>query len=118
MYFCSVFPTTPAHFLAFTKEVINLHQQQRVAIHPILIHCYSGVGLSGLLCLLIPAILDLTANPTSIPDLAALSVKLCMARKNILRDREHLRFAYQAFLNYLKKLRGLGEHLNVLHYVF
>lgn len=66
-----------------------------------------------MLCLLIAAILDLTANPTSIPDLTALAVKLSVARKNILRDREHLKFAYLAFLSYLNELRGLGNHRNV-----
>lgn len=65
----------------------------------------TGVGRSGLVCLLIPAILDLYVNPTSIPDLTALAVKLSSARKNILRDREHLKFAYQAYLEHLKELR-------------
>lgn len=88
-----------------------MHQQQRVAVHPVLVHCYSGVGLSGVLCLMMPAILDLTANPTSIPDLTALAVKLSIARKNILRDREHLKFAYQAFLYHLNVLRGAGRWL-------
>lgn len=86
-----------------------MHQQQRILTHPVLVHCYAGVGLSGLFCLLVPAILDLTANPTSIPDLTSLAIKLSVARKNILRDREHLKFAYQAFLSYLNELRGLGK---------
>lgn len=111
--FFSVFPTTATPLLAFAREVISLHQQQRVLVHPILVHCYAGVGLSGMLCLLIAAILDLTANPTSIPDLTALAVKLSVARKNILRDREHLKFAYLAFLSYLNELRGLGNTLHV-----
>lgn len=110
----SVFPTTAAPLLAFAREVIILHQQQRVLVHPILVHCYAGVGLSGMLCLLIAAILDLTANPTLIPDLTALAVKLSVARKNILRDREHLKFAYQAFLSYLNELRGLGKTSKIL----
>lgn len=85
-----------------------------MTVHPVLVHCYAGVGLSGLLCLMISAILDLTANPTLIPDLTALAVKLSMARKNILRDREHLKFAYQAFLNHLNNLRGLGKLQNLV----
>lgn len=80
-----------------------------MAVHPVLVHCHSGVGLSGLLCVLIPAILDLTANPTSIPDLTALAVKLSTSRKNILRDREHLKFAYQTFLYHLHEMRGGGN---------
>lgn len=107
-YICSVFPSSTEPFLTFTKEVINLHKQQRTTIHPILVHCDSGVGLSGLLCLLISAIVDLTAT-TSIPDLTGLAIKLSMGRKNILRDREHLRFAYQVFLNHLNGLRGSGK---------
>lgn len=104
-----MFPSTPAPFVSFVKEIISLQQQQRVAVHPVLVHCLSGVGRSGLVCLLIPAILDLYINPTSIPDLAALAVKLSAARKNILRDREHLKFAYQAFLEHLKHLQSNGN---------
>lgn len=88
------------------KEVIHLQQQQRVTVHPVVVHCLLGVGRSGLLCLLIPAILDLAVNPTSIPDLTALAVKLSSAKKSILRDREHLKFAFQAFLQHLKDLQS------------
>lgn len=95
--------------MSFVREIIGLQQQQRVAVHPVLVHCFSGVGRSGIFCLLIPAILDLAVNPTSIPDLTALAVKISAARKNVLRDREHLKFAFQAFLQHLKDLEEKRE---------
>ncbi|KAG5896890.1 hypothetical protein JTB14_033528 [Gonioctena quinquepunctata] len=100
----SLFPTTPNPFIDFTLELITLYQQQRCNTHPIVVHCSPGIGRSGLICLLTAAIFDVTNNANSIPDLAALTLKLNSCRKNILRDREHLKFSYESFLGYMKEI--------------
>ncbi|KAJ8943850.1 hypothetical protein NQ314_009620 [Rhamnusium bicolor] len=89
---------------SYVLELITLYQQQRCATHPIVVHCSSGIGKTGLVCLLTAAIFDVTNNANSIPDLASLCTKLTNCRKNILRDREHLKFAYEAFLSYMKQV--------------
>ncbi|ENN77425.1 tyrosine-protein phosphatase non-receptor type 23 [Dendroctonus ponderosae] len=100
----SLFPTSPEPFLSIVVELISLFQQQKSVAHPILVHCSSGIGRSGLLCLLSNAILDVTNQSNSIPDLAGLTSQLGNFRKNILRDREHLKFAYESMLCYMKQL--------------
>ncbi|CAH0557308.1 unnamed protein product [Brassicogethes aeneus] len=100
----SLFPTSPESFVEYTKEVINLHNQQRNIFHPVVVHCSSSIGRAGLIPLLTTAILDVTNNPTSIPDLAQIVMKLSNSQKNVLRDREHLRFAYEAFVCYIKQV--------------
>lgn len=106
--FFSLFPTSPEAFLSFAIEVISLFQQQKSMSHPILLHCASGIGRSGLLCLLVNAILDVANQPNSLPDLTVQAVKLGNFRKNILRDREHLKFAYEAMLFYMRQMLSSG----------
>ncbi|XP_030747813.1 tyrosine-protein phosphatase non-receptor type 23 [Sitophilus oryzae] len=100
----SLFPTSPEPFISYVLELISLFQQQKTPSHPIVVHCSSGIGRSGLLCLLTNAILQVTNQANAIPDLALLTSKLGNFRKNILRDREHLRFAYEALLCYMKQV--------------
>ncbi|XP_050516886.1 tyrosine-protein phosphatase non-receptor type 23 [Diabrotica virgifera virgifera] len=100
----SLFPTNPEPFVSYTLESINLYQQQKTNTHPVVVHCSSGIGRSGLLCLLTAAMFDAANNANSIPDLTALSIKLSNCRKNILRDREHLKFGYESFLAYIRHI--------------
>lgn len=73
---------------------------------PILVHCSPGIGRSGLFCLLLTALLEVMINPNVIPDISLIGGRMSTKRKNILRDREHLRFCYVAFLYYLKDLQS------------
>lgn len=104
-----MFPNSAEPFVSYVTELINLYQQQRSLSHPIVVHCLSGIGRSGLVCLLTSAILDVTNNATSLPDLATLTTKLTNSRRNILRDREHLKFAYECFLAYIKSVNSQGN---------
>lgn len=110
----SLFPTSSEPFLSYILEIITLFQQQRSNTHPVVVHCSSGIGRSGLVCLLTTAIFDLTNNANSIPDLAALTLKLTNCRKNILRDREHLKFAYECLLTYMRQVVTQGKVLIIL----
>lgn len=106
-----MFPTTPEPFISYILELITLFQQQRSNTHPVVVHCSSGIGRSGLVCLLTTALMDLANNATSIPDMAALTSKLTNCRKNILRDREHLKFAYECMLAYMKQVVTQGKKI-------
>lgn len=84
-------------------------------MQPLLVHCLAGIGRSGLMCLIISAIIEVLINPTTLPDLSSLVGKLSNGRKNILRDREHFKFAFHAFLHFLKETCLKGEYLNIKH---
>ncbi|XP_044752950.1 tyrosine-protein phosphatase non-receptor type 23 isoform X2 [Coccinella septempunctata] len=99
----SSLPGSPVPLIKFVKEFIILQQQQKLYSNPIVIHCLSGIGRSGVACLLMLAILEAT-NSTTLPDLTYLANKLTSFRKNFLKDREHLKFAYGAFLTYMKEI--------------
>lgn len=101
-----MFPTLPV----ITSYVNEILKDQKALSSPVLVHCLAGIGRSGLLCLLISATLELLINPTIFPDLAAIGAKLCIARKNIIRDREHLKFAYIVFLHVVKELRTSSKY--------
>ncbi|XP_060518621.1 tyrosine-protein phosphatase non-receptor type 23 isoform X2 [Cylas formicarius] len=105
----SLFPTSSEPFVDYVLELIGLFQQQKNIGHPVLVHCSSGIGRSGVVCLLAVAILQATNETGTLPDFAAIAAKLSQARKNVLRDREHLRFAYDAMLGYMRRMVDQGE---------
>lgn len=96
--------------IGYIKEVIVLYYEQNNFSNPIAVHCCSGIGRSGLFCLLVTAILEVTNIATTIPDLVLLASKLTSCKKNLLRDREHLKFALEAFLCYMKQVILQGIH--------
>lgn len=102
-YFSSSFPESPGPFLSFTNECINFFNQQRSSAHPAVVHCISGVGRTGLFCLIAAAILEIQAGK-GIPDLVTITGQMSQYRKSPLRDREHLKFAYQTVLYYCQDL--------------
>ncbi|KAK4879126.1 hypothetical protein RN001_007272 [Aquatica leii] len=84
----------------FLNEIL---QHPKLFTYPILIHCSAGIGRSGFLCLVLCAAAEIITNPPAIPDLGKLAIKLSAARKNIIRDREHFKYAYQVLLHFLKE---------------
>ncbi|XP_063228884.1 tyrosine-protein phosphatase non-receptor type 23 isoform X3 [Bacillus rossius redtenbacheri] len=99
----SSFPASPGPFLGLVSEALAFQQQQRAAGHPVLVHCLSGVGRTGLFLLLAAAVGEVQAG-RGLPDLVPTAALLSSRRKNLLRDREHLRFAYQALLYYAQDM--------------
>ncbi|GLV42515.1 myopic [Carabus blaptoides fortunei] len=95
-----LFPTSVAPLLGLAAAVLTCHRQQRARGRPVLLHCLSGVGRSGILCVLVAAMYD----PVQMLDVSAAVSRMSHDRKNILRDREHLKFAYQAVLQHAKDL--------------
>lgn len=89
--------------MSFTSEAINFFNQQRSYNHPVVVHCISGVGRTGLFCLSVAALLEIQTGK-GIPDLVVIAARMSQFRKNCLRDREHLKFAYQAVLYFSQDL--------------
>lgn len=98
----SSFPASPGPFLSLVGETLTLRSQQRGS-GPCVVHCLSGVGRAGLFLLATAAVCHIQSVPT-LPDLVVLAGKISAFRKNALRDREHMKFAYQTLLYYAQDL--------------
>ncbi|XP_049813399.1 tyrosine-protein phosphatase non-receptor type 23 isoform X1 [Schistocerca nitens] len=99
----SSFPASPGPFLSFVSETLSLYKQQRNTAHPVVVHCLSGVGRTGLFCLVCAAVCEVRAGH-GLLDLVATTAIMSTNRKGSLRDREHLKFAYQSVLYYAQDL--------------
>nr|CAD7405110.1 unnamed protein product [Timema poppensis] len=99
----SSFPASPGPFLSLVCEALTFYCQQRAASHPVVVHCLSGVGRTGLFVLATAAVCEVQAGQ-GLLDLVPTASTMSASRKNSLRDREHLKFAYQAVLYYAQDL--------------
>ncbi|XP_059485040.1 tyrosine-protein phosphatase non-receptor type 23 isoform X2 [Neocloeon triangulifer] len=99
----SSFPDSPSAFLSFVAEGLSQHAQQRSPKHPVVVHCHSGVGRSGLFCLLSAAMNEIRSG-NGLPDLLTVAAIMSHQRRGTLRDRQHLLFAYQAVLYHCQDL--------------
>ncbi|KAI5742988.1 hypothetical protein M8J77_013320 [Diaphorina citri] len=99
----SSFPSSPSQFLSLVNETWTLYKQQRSLSHHIVVHCSSGIGRSGLFVVILLALGDINSG-RGIPDLVQLASTVSASRKNLLRDREHLKFAHQCVLYYTQDL--------------
>lgn len=81
-FWFSLFPVSPAPLLTFLREVRVFMKQQRNPSHPVVIHCVSGVGRSGLVLLLLSAIYDIQAA-RGLPDLVALVTRISLSKKSM-----------------------------------
>lgn len=87
---------------------LTYHRQQRVLTHPILVHCLEGAGKSAAFVLLSAAMAEINVAKGApavsaeekpqyrlIPDVVKMGALLCQQRKGIMRERYHLKLAYE-----------------------
>uniref|UniRef100_A0A3P8WBE2 Tyrosine-protein phosphatase non-receptor type 23 n=1 Tax=Cynoglossus semilaevis TaxID=244447 RepID=A0A3P8WBE2_CYNSE len=92
-------PDSKSHLLRFIQEVHGHYLHQRPLHTPVVVHCSSGVGRTGAFCLLYAALQELEAG-NGIPDLPLLVKKMRQQRKNMLQEKLHLKFCYEAVLKH------------------
>uniref|UniRef100_A0A1A8UK77 Tyrosine-protein phosphatase non-receptor type 23 n=1 Tax=Nothobranchius furzeri TaxID=105023 RepID=A0A1A8UK77_NOTFU len=96
-------PDSKSNLLRFIQEVHGHYLHQRPLHTPVVVHCSSGVGRTGALCLLYAAVQELEAG-NGIPDLPLLVKKLRQQRKNMLQEKLHLKFCYEAVLKHAEQV--------------
>ncbi|CAL8111900.1 unnamed protein product [Orchesella dallaii] len=97
------FPVSPGPLVGFVKEVSGYYHQQRNLTHPVVIHCLSGVGKTGVFCVLSAAIQEIDAG-NGIPDVLQIAGRASEQRKGIMNDKEYLRFGYHSLLYYCQDI--------------
>ena len=83
--------------LHFVGDVLSYRRQQRNLLHPLVVHCISGVGHTGIFCLLAAALSDIQAGQ-GIFDVKAAAISMGKQRPRMLNDKHQLLFCYQALL--------------------
>ncbi|XP_077576284.1 tyrosine-protein phosphatase non-receptor type 23 [Stigmatopora nigra] len=92
-------PESQSNLLHFIQEVHGHYLHQRPAHTPVVVHCSSGVGRTGAFCLLYAAVQELEAG-NGVADLRDLVRKMRKQRKNMLQEKLHLKFCYEALLQH------------------
>uniref|UniRef100_A0A3Q0RM09 Tyrosine-protein phosphatase non-receptor type 23 n=1 Tax=Amphilophus citrinellus TaxID=61819 RepID=A0A3Q0RM09_AMPCI len=96
-------PDSKSNLLRFIQEVHGHYFHQRPLHTPVVVHCSSGVGRTGAFCLLYAALQELEAG-NGIPDLPLLVKKMRQQRKNMLQEKLHLKFCYEAVLKHAEQV--------------
>eukprot|EP00066_Takifugu_rubripes_P014273 XP_011603539.1 PREDICTED: LOW QUALITY PROTEIN: tyrosine-protein phosphatase non-receptor type 23 [Takifugu rubripes] len=96
-------PDSKSNLLHFIQEVHGHYLHQRPLHTPVVVHCSSGVGRTGAFCLLYAALQELEAG-NGIPDLPLLVKKMRQQRKNMLQEKLHLKFCYEAVLKHAEQV--------------
>uniref|UniRef100_A0A3B3XM31 Tyrosine-protein phosphatase non-receptor type 23 n=1 Tax=Poecilia mexicana TaxID=48701 RepID=A0A3B3XM31_9TELE len=96
-------PDSKSNLLRFIQEVHGHYLHQRPLQTPVVVHCSSGVGRTGAFCLLYAALQELEAG-NGIPDLPLLVKKMRQQRKNMLQEKLHLKFCYEAVLKHAEQV--------------
>uniref|UniRef100_A0AAQ5X2Q9 Tyrosine-protein phosphatase non-receptor type 23 n=1 Tax=Amphiprion ocellaris TaxID=80972 RepID=A0AAQ5X2Q9_AMPOC len=96
-------PDSKSSLLRFIQEVHGHYLHQRPLHTPVVVHCSSGVGRTGAFCLLYAALQELEAG-NGIPDLPLLVKKMRQQRKNMLQEKLHLKFCYEAVLKHAEQV--------------
>ncbi|XP_068180543.1 tyrosine-protein phosphatase non-receptor type 23 [Antennarius striatus] len=96
-------PDSKGNLLRFIQEVHGHYLHQRPLHTPVVVHCSSGVGRTGAFCLLYAALQELEAG-NGIPELPLLVKKMRQQRKNMLQEKLHLKFCYEAVLKHAEQV--------------
>ncbi|KAM4601069.1 tyrosine-protein phosphatase non-receptor type 23 isoform 2-T2 [Polymixia lowei] len=96
-------PDSKSNLLRFIQDVHGHYLHQRPLHTPVVVHCSSGVGRTGAFCLLYAALQELEAG-NGIPDLPLLVTKMRQQRKNMLQEKLHLKFCYEAVLKHAEQV--------------
>lgn len=102
-------PASPAPIIDSALALLSLHKQQRVASHPVLIHCTDGGTKSGTFSAVLSLLSEMQTSsgpaiPTSpgFPDVTRLFGCILSQRKGIVRDKIYMNLVYEILLYYIQ----------------
>jgi hypothetical protein len=95
--------TSPSTLLHFVSEVHNFYTQQRSLMKPVIVHCTNGIGRSGSFCVIYAGIQEINVGHGIIP-LTDIILQLRRQRKNMVENKEQLKFCYDVLLYYAQDL--------------
>jgi len=106
-------------FSDMARACLSYYRQQRVLTHPVLVHCTDGSGKSAAFSLMTAAMseVDLANGDQDalVPDLVKMGALICQQRKGVLRERVHLKQAFDGVLNHAKHILVAKEVLKPDH---
>ncbi|XP_039256078.2 uncharacterized protein LOC120332825 [Styela clava] len=90
-------PSSASDLLSFLTVVQNYHSQQRNLQWPILVHCESGVGRTGVFCAFLAGINEINAG-MGIVNVVDILTKMRQKRKYMVQEKAQLKFVYDVIL--------------------
>ncbi|RUS87838.1 hypothetical protein EGW08_004371 [Elysia chlorotica] len=106
----SGFPEEVSSLVNFISEVHNFYLQQRSLTKPIIVHCGTGIGRTGVFTLVYAAMQEVL-HGNGITDIPGLARRMLQKRRLILFKKEQLQCCYQALLQFAE---GFLEKRGVL----
>ncbi|KAL5005900.1 hypothetical protein ScPMuIL_017058 [Solemya velum] len=99
----SGYPDKISHILQFIMEVHSFYRQQRSLLKPVLVHCSNGIGRTGAFILIYTGVQDINhgVGIANIPEVAA---SMLHRRRNLVRDRDQLKYCYDAIYYYAQDI--------------
>ncbi|GFS02541.1 tyrosine-protein phosphatase non-receptor type 23 [Elysia marginata] len=106
----SGFPDEVSTIVNFISEVHNFYLQQRSLTKPIIVHCGTGIGRTGVFTLVYAAMQEVL-HGNGLTDILGLARRMLQKRRLILHKKEQLQCCYQALLQFAE---GFLEKRGVL----
>ncbi|GFO05598.1 tyrosine-protein phosphatase non-receptor type 23, partial [Plakobranchus ocellatus] len=106
----SGFPDEVSSIVNFISEVHSFYLQQRSLTKPIIVHCGTGIGRTGVFTLVYAAMQEIL-HGNGLVDIPGLARRMLQKRRSVLHKKEQLQCCYQALLQFAE---GFLEKRNVL----
>ena len=88
--------------MKLARVCLAYHRQQRIMVHPILIHCLAGSGKTAIFLMIASAMAEIDVGQS--PDMIQMAAHVFQQRKGILKEKEHFK---QALLGVTKHAKDI-----------
>ncbi|XP_064646276.1 tyrosine-protein phosphatase non-receptor type 23-like [Lineus longissimus] len=96
-------PEKAEPLLQFISECHSFYKQQRNLMKPVVVHCGSGVCRTGIFCVVYTAVQEMNMGNGIISVVDTIR-RLRQKRKYMVEEKDHLKFCYEAVLQYAMDL--------------
>ncbi|CAG0887196.1 unnamed protein product [Cyprideis torosa] len=100
---------------SFSLNVLRTYRQQRSS-RPVVVHCFSGVGMTGVFALLVRSLAEIEKGMIcGFPDVLSMAINLSHQRRGILQSSKEFLRVYEAILCHCWKLLGRSNKVHQLN---